>query len=254
MVNEPWHVTFRSPSINWAFFVFPGKEVKLWSCTLLFHQPQHWCLVAYMRTSKNPLPSSIGGHLSSTHSVENSIEVLNNQQRNGMVFKMFVDISLWRNWWAIRSESTFKIHFSLLRNCRLAIRFFFVTTKELLWPVHIYIELDRKLHDKYATVAYSDTALPYEDLSCRPRKALWLGSRLGLINDLQAAHTTFPAAPLSWVWVLSFVCLFTPINDHIIIFVIPLIVCRDSSSDTRGCILEPEFLQAMRWCMTVMCF
>ena len=56
--------------------------------------------------------------------------------------------------------------------------------KELLWPVHIYIELDTTLHDKYAIVACSNTALPYEDLSRRPRKALWLGPRLGLINDL----------------------------------------------------------------------
>ena len=40
----------------------------------------------------------------------------------------------------------------------------------------------------------------------------------------------------SWLraWVLSFVYLFTPINDHIIRFVIPLIVCRGSSSDTSG--------------------
>ena len=56
--------------------------------------------------------------------------------------------------------------------------------KELLWPVHIYIELDMKLHDNYVIVAYSNTVLPYKDLSCRPRKAFWLGPRLGLINDL----------------------------------------------------------------------
>ena len=49
---------------------------------------------------------------------------------------------------------------------------------------------------------------------------------LGLINDLRAARTTFPAAALSRVRVLSFVYLFTAINDHIIKFVILLIVCR----------------------------
>ena len=80
------------------------------------------------------------------------------------------------------------------------------------------------LHDKYAIVAYCDTVLPYEDLSHRPRKALWLGPRLGLINDLQAACTTFPAATLSRVRVLSFVYLFTAINDHIMRFVI-LLIC-----------------------------
>jgi len=36
-------------------------------------------------------------------------------------------------------------------------------------------------------------------------------------------------------WVLSFVYLFTPINDHIIRFVILLIVCRGSSSNMSGC-------------------
>ena len=58
---------------------------------------------------------------------------------------------------------------------------------------------------------------------------------LGLINDLRAPRQTFPAAALSRVRVLSFVYLFTPINDHIIRFVILLIVCRGSSSDTSGC-------------------
>jgi len=62
---------------------------------------------------------------------------------------------------------------------------------------------------------------------------------LGLISDLRAHRVHFPAAALSRAQVLSFVYLFTPINDHIIRFVIPLIVCRDSSSDTSGCILEP---------------
>ncbi|KIK09552.1 hypothetical protein K443DRAFT_389953 [Laccaria amethystina LaAM-08-1] len=47
---------------------------------------------------------------------------------------------------------------------------------------------------------------------------------LGLINDLRAARTTFPAAALSRARVLSFVYLFTPINDYIISFVILLIV------------------------------
>jgi hypothetical protein len=58
---------------------------------------------------------------------------------------------------------------------------------------------------------------------------------LGLINDLRAPSTTFPAAALSQAQVLSFVYLFNPINDHIIIFVILLIVCRGSLSDTNGC-------------------
>jgi len=58
---------------------------------------------------------------------------------------------------------------------------------------------------------------------------------LGLINDLRAARTTFLAASLLRAQVLSFVYLFTPINDHIIRFVIPLIVCRGSLSDTSGC-------------------
>jgi len=57
---------------------------------------------------------------------------------------------------------------------------------------------------------------------------------LGLINDLQAACTTFLAASLSRAWVLSFVYLFSPINDHIIRFAIPLIVCRGSLSDMSG--------------------
>ena len=62
---------------------------------------------------------------------------------------------------------------------------------------------------------------------------------LGLINHLQVPCMNFLAASLSWARVLSFVYLFTPINDHIIRFVILLIVCRDSLSNTRGCILEP---------------
>ena len=63
-------------------------------------------------------------------------------------------------------------------------------------------------------------------LSRKPRKALGWDPTLGLINDLWVPRMTFPAASLSRVWVLSFVYLFTPINDHIIRFVIPLIVCR----------------------------
>ena len=53
---------------------------------------------------------------------------------------------------------------------------------------------------------------------------------LGLINDLRAARTTFPAAALSQVQVLSFVYLFTAINDHIIRFVILLIVLQSTPS------------------------
>jgi len=58
---------------------------------------------------------------------------------------------------------------------------------------------------------------------------------LGLINDLRAPRLTLTAAALSRVRVLSFVYLFTPINDHIMRFVILLIVCRGSSSNTSGC-------------------
>jgi hypothetical protein len=70
---------------------------------------------------------------------------------------------------------------------------------------------------------------------CLDHMVLTWDPMLGLINDLWAPGTTFPAAALSRAQVLSFVYLFTPINDHIIRFVIPLIVCRGSSSNTSGC-------------------
>jgi hypothetical protein len=65
---------------------------------------------------------------------------------------------------------------------------------------------------------------------------------IGLINDLRAAHTTFPAAALSPARVLSFVYLFTPINDYIINFVILLIgELRVEISDAyRSCLLSVD--------------